>query len=260
MARLTAPGFGTFVYIKQSPGAVAYDAAAAFMRLAKQAMAIGQPFRVALSGGSTPRLLYRQLTSDAFRGEIPWEHIQFFFGDERWVPHDHPDSNYRLAEDELFGKVPVNRGNIFPVPTEGLTPEEAAAQYEQTIRRVFGVAEAQVPSFDLILLGMGEDGHTASLFPHTAALHEGHRLVVAHFVDKLNAYRITLTPVVLNAAANVIFMVTGAGKASALKNVLEGDYDPDTFPAQLLRNALGRVVWLVDKDAALALDKHYPHT
>jgi 6-phosphogluconolactonase len=260
MARLTAPGFGTFVYIKQSPGAVAYDAASAFMRLSKQAAAIGQPFRTALSGGSTPKLLYRQLTSDAFRGEIPWERIQFFFGDERWVPHDHPDSNYRLAEDELFSKVPVNRDNILPVPTEGLGPEDAAAQYEQTIRRVFGTPQDQVPSFDLIFLGMGEDGHIASLFPHTAALHESHRLVVAHFVDKLNTYRITLTPAVLNTAANVILMVTGTGKAGALKHVLEGDYDPDTFPAQLLRNALGRVVWLVDKDAASALEKHYPHT
>ena len=248
------------VYIHQSIDGVARSAAQAFVRLTRQAVAVGAPFRVALSGGSTPKLLYGLLVSDEFRGEVPWDAVDFFFGDERWVPPTDAASNYKLANDELFVPLNVSTTSIFPVPTVGMTPEEAAAAYENTICEDFNISQDAVPQFDLIFLGMGDEGHTASLFPHTAVLHETEKLVAATFVEKLNANRITFTPITLNAAREVIFMLGGASKAQALKQVLEGEYIPDEYPAQLLRNSLGQVVWLVDKDAAADLEGEYPET
>ena len=182
-----------------------------------------------------------------------WDGIHFFFGDERWVPHTHRDSNYKLAKDELFSKVEVNPENVYPIPTEGLSPDEAAAQYETTLREVFGTSEGEVPQFDLIFLGIGPDGHTASLFPQTDVLNEKEKLVAATYVEKLTSHRITLTSIVLNAAAEVVFMVVGADKAPALKEVLTGEYDPEEYPSQLLRHAQGNVTWLVDAAAASQL-------
>jgi 6-phosphogluconolactonase len=141
-----------------------------------------------------------------------------------------------------------------------MAPEEAAAEYEKTITEDFKIGQDAVPQLDLVFLGMGDEGHTASLFPGTAVLHESEKLVAATFVEKLNSNRITFTPITLNAAREVIFMIGGASKAHALKDVLEGDYDPDECPAQILRNSLGNVVWLVDKDAASELDGEYPLT
>lgn len=252
--------FGTSVYIKQGVNGVALDAAAATLRLARQAMASGLPFRVALSGGSTPRLLYRLLASEPFSTEMPWDSIQFFMGDERWVPPTHEDSNYKLANDELFSKVGVNTSNVFPMPTVDTSPDEAAAQYEGTLRQIFGVTQSEVPSFDLVFLGMGDDGHTASLFPHTEVINEQEKLVAAPYVEKLSTHRVTLTPPVLTSAANVIFLVAGGSKAPALREVLEGEYNPVEYPSQLLRNALGRVVWLIDTEAASQLQESYPQT
>ena len=154
---------GASVHIEESLPAVAADAAEMFVRLAQETQAMGRPFRVALSGGSTPRLLYGLLASDTFRGEVLWHGIQFFFGDERWVSPTHRDSNYKLANDELFSKVGVYPEDVFPMPTEGVSPEEASEQYEATLRKVFGTGPDDAPSFDLIFLGMGPDGHTASL-------------------------------------------------------------------------------------------------
>ena len=247
------------IYIKQSAQGVAYTAAEALVRLSKRARAEGAPFRLALSGGSTPKLLYQLLTSETniFRREIPWDIIEFFFGDERWVPHSSPESNYKLANDELFSKLGIREDHIFPVPTEGLEPDEAAEQYEQSLMSVFGQGEGDYPRFDLIYLGMGDDGHTASLFPHTQALHVEDSLVTANYVPKLSTNRITLTAPVLNTAANTIFMVAGASKAPALKEVLQGEYNPEEYPSQLLRNSLGNVVWLVDKEAAAQLEGDY---
>ncbi|MEO8288579.1 MAG: 6-phosphogluconolactonase [Chloroflexota bacterium] len=246
------------VYIKQTTRAVAQDAAEAFVRLTRQAASVGAPFRVALSGGSTPKLLYNILVSDAFRNEVPWDAVDFFFGDERWVPQDDPASNYKLANDELFLPLNISRTNIHPIPTENVSTEESARRYEDTIRQVFDLRQDDVPRFDLIFLGMGDEGHTASLFPHTAVLHDNEHLVAPTYVEKLSANRITLTPLTLNAAANVIFMVGGGGKAEALTQVLEGEYNPDEYPSQLLSNSLGSVTWLVDKDAASALEGEYP--
>jgi 6-phosphogluconolactonase len=246
------------VYIHQTTEAVARSAAEAFVRLTRQAASDGAPFRVALSGGSTPKLLYQLLVSDEFRSEVPWDAVDFFFGDERWVPPDDPASNYKLANDELFVPLNISTTSVFPMPTVGLTPDEAAAVYEGAIRSEFDLSQDEAPRFDLIFLGMGDEGHTASLFPHTAVLHENDRLVAATYVDKLQANRVTFTPITINAAREVILMIGGAGKSTALKQVLEGEDNPDEFPAQLLRNALGHVTWLVDKDAASDLEGDYP--
>ncbi len=251
-----APGTrsNSTVSVEDSPEDVARQAAETFARLATQAGDGGRPFRVALSGGSTPKLIYELLSNGPFREEVPWHNIQFFFGDERWVPPTSVESNYKLANDGLLQPLDISRDHIFPMPTESMEPQEAAARYEATIRQAFGLGEGELPRFDLIFLGMGDDGHTASLFPHTEALHETQRLVAANWVEKFNTWRITLTAPVLAAAQEVLFMITGGGKAPALKQVLEGSYNPEEYPSQLLRNAEGHVTWLLDKAAASQLD------
>lgn len=241
------------VQIEDDARGVATQAARLFAEQAEKASAARRPIRVALSGGSTPRLMYEILASDEYR-RLSWHWIEFFFGDERWVPRDHQDSNYKLAYDYLLRPLGDVIGPVFPVPTSIAEPEEAARQYEATIRRTFDTQEDKVPRFDLIFLGMGEDGHTASLFPHTAALQERSKLVTANHVDKLNTWRITLTAPVLNAAKQVLVMVAGEGKAPTLKQVLEGEYNPQEYPSQLLRQAEGKVMWLVDRAAAKLLE------
>jgi 6-phosphogluconolactonase len=203
-------------------------------------------------------LLYGLLASDTFRDSVEWDNVRFFFGDERWVAHTHRESNYKMVKDELFRRIDVDPANICPIPTEGTSPEEAAEQYEATIRKAFGFAEGEtreVPEFSLVLLGIGDDGHTASLFPHTPVVHEKERLVAAPFVEKLAAHRITLTPPVLQSAREVIVMVAGIGKAAALREVLEGEENVDEYPSQVLRYARGKVIWLVDRNAASMLDE-----
>jgi 6-phosphogluconolactonase len=233
--------------------AVARSAADLFVELAERAQQEGRPFRAALSGGSTPKMLYQLLSSDEYSGRVKWDAISFFFGDERWVPPTDPESNYGLARDELFSKVPVDDKKIFPIPTVGLSPDDAAAQYEETLRREFGTAQGQIPQFDLIFLGMGDDGHTASCFPGTDALQVKDKLVAANFVPKFRTYRITLTPPVLQAGKEVVFMVAGDGKAPALHEVLQGEYNPEMYPSQLLRHAKCEVIWLVDRASASQL-------
>lgn len=245
------------VRVEESPPALAADATEMFVRLAQRAVASGGLFRVALSGGSTPRLLYGLLASDTFRQEVPWESIRFFFGDERWVPHTNRESNYRLANEELFKKAAVNPSHVFMMPTEGIGPDEAAAKYENTLRAQFVLEEGEVPRFDLVFLGMGDDGHTASIFPGTPVVHERDKLVAVPYVEKLAAHRITLTPPVLQAAKEVVFLVIGESKAPALKEVLEGPINVDEYPAQLLREAQGRVSWFVDRSAATLLKGRY---
>ncbi|HYL79732.1 MAG TPA: 6-phosphogluconolactonase, partial [Candidatus Acidoferrum sp.] len=213
-------------------------------------------FTVALSGGSTPKALFRLLAGEgdgSFRGRVPWNRAQVFWGDERHVPPDHPDSNYRMTYDTLLSRVPVPPENIHRIRTEDPDADKVAESYERTLRSVFRLAEGQLPRFDLVLLGMGPDGHTASLFPGTPALHERKRLVVGQWVEKLQTHRITLTPPVLNNAALVVFLVSGAEKAETLRAVLLGEYQPERFPAQLVRPTGGRLLWLVDRAAARGL-------
>ena len=225
-------------------------AVAEFLRIANAAIQGAGRFTVALAGGSTPRSFYSLL---ADQPGVPWNKIFFFFGDERHVPPDDPDSNYRMAGEALFSRAPVPPENIFRVPAEIPDADTAAQSYEQTLRQFFHLDDDKddaLPRFDLILLGMGPDGHTASLFPGTAALHEDDRLVTANWVEKSKTWRITLTYSVINHAAEVIFLVAGVEKQDALLAVLQGKPDPETYPAQGIRPDNGRVVWFVDQAAA----------
>ena len=222
------------------------------IRVAKDAVAQRGRFTIALSGGSTPKGLFNLIAANA-SASLPWEKIFFFWGDERLVPATDPESNYRMANENLLSKVPVPPGNIFRIPTEISDADAAAAAYEQTLRKFFDVAPGKFPRFDLILLGMGPDGHCASLFPETAALQEKSRLAVANWVEKLKTSRITLTLPVLNAARRVAFLVSGSDKAAALHEVLEGNAPGEKYPSKLVRPNDGKLIWFIDRAAASQL-------
>lgn len=240
------------IHIVENLDAVAHAAADLFVDLSERARAHGS-FHVALSGGSTPRAFHTLLASPAFKGRISWSHIAFFWGDERFVKPDDPESNYRMARETLLSQVPVNESQVHRIPTEVGDPAAVAAQYEDEIQRDFHLRNGEQPRFDLILLGMGPDGHTASLFPHTGALRAHDRIVVANAVPKLNTYRITLTAPAINNAANVVFLVAGADKADALAQVLAGPRDAETYPSQLIAPTTGTLTWLVDRAASAKL-------
>ena len=212
-------------------------------------------FTMALSGGSTPEGLYRRLGREpAIRDRLPWDKMHFFWGDERHVPPDHPQSNYRMANEALFASAPVPKKNIHRILTEEPDATRAAADYERELISFFELQPGQLPQFDCILLGVGPDGHTASLFPGTEALHAKKRLVVANWVEKFQTYRITMTAPVVNRAALIIFLVSGKEKAEVLKEILEGDYRPDLLPVQLIKPQNGELLWLVDQAAGAGLD------
>ena len=227
-------------------------AAEEVIRSATDAVAQRGRFTIALSGGSTPRNLYTLIAANA-SATLPWSQMFFFWGDERHVAPDNPDSNYRMAKEALLSKVPVPPANIFPVPAENPDATQAAEIYEQTLREFFAVAPGEFPRFDLILLGMGPDGHTASLFPETPALQEKSRLVVANWVEKLGSSRITFTLPLLNAARRVAFLVSGTDKAAALHEVLEGNAPAEKYPSRLVQPSEGKVTWFVDRAAASEL-------
>jgi 6-phosphogluconolactonase len=224
-------------------------AAAEFVARALEAVGRSGSFTVALAGGSTPKSVYTLLGDNPESQRLPWGKMQFFFGDERHVPPTHPDSNYRMAEESLFCKVPVNEDQLFRVKGENPDADQAAAEYERTLRDCFQLSDGQLPRFDLILLGMGPDGHTASLFPGTQALRQTQRLVVANWVEKFKTHRITFTAPVINNAACVIFMVSGEEKREALRAVLHGDAPAEQFPAKLVHPTQGELIWLVDEAA-----------
>ena len=242
---------GPIVRVLTDPPAVFTAAASEFLQRARTAIQGSGRFTVALSGGSTPRNLYSLL---ATQSDVSWGQIRFFFSDERHVPPDSSDSNYRMANESLFSQAPIPKENIFRVPAEIPDPDTAAQSYEQTLRQFFQLEtnedDGTLPRFDLILLGLGPDGHTASLFPGTAALHEDERLVAANWVEKFKTWRITFTYPVLNNAATVLFMATGAEKQEALLQVLQGKPDPETYPAQGIKPTNGSLLWLVDQAAA----------
>jgi 6-phosphogluconolactonase len=276
------------IHIVPDVAAVWDEAARRFAAAAREAVAARGRFMVALSGGSTPEGLYRELASrHGTSGEshaaldVPWKATHIFFGDERYVPHDDPQSNYRMAREALLDHVPIPAGQVHPMPTDAPDPQAAAAQYEKTLAGEFQGAQGKVlstqysvlstqnpalsteysvlstssplPRFDLILLGMGPDGHTASLFPGSDAIHETRRLVVAPWVEKFKTFRMTLTPPVLCNARAVVFLLSGAAKADTLRDVLEGPYDPLRLPSQVVRPIDGRLTWLVDQAAATKL-------
>ncbi len=233
--------------VYEGPAELAGAAAREFAAKAAGALEERGRFAVALAGGSTPKAAYGLLARD-FAKTIDWERVHVFFGDERSVPPDHEGSNYRMAREALLDHVPV--GSVHRMRGE-LPPDEAALSYEDELRGFFG--EEDPPRFDLIWLGIGEDGHTASLFPETPALEVNDRLVVANPVPKLDTTRITLTVPVLNAARAINFLVAGEGKAEALEEILEGDADPHRYPAKLVRPP-GGPAWMVDRAAARMLE------
>ena len=239
----------TELRVFESAGRLFQAAAAELISFAAEAIETRGKFCVALSGGSTPRGLYSVLASQ-FRESIPWRKIYFFFGDERQVPPDHPDSNYRMACESMLSKVPVPAENVFRIRAEQ-DADTAALDYEQTLRRFFNLQANEFPRFDLVLLGIGTDGHTASLFPGSAALNETHRLAVANWGEKLKTYRITLTFPVLNHAAFVMFLVSGSDKADILREVFENRNA--NLPSQ--RVCPEKLAWMADRAAAGSLSR-----
>lgn len=223
-------------------------AAEYFVQTAKEAITKHGRFTVALSGGSSPKGLFELLASE-FHDQVEWNKAYFFFGDERYVPADHPDSNALMAKKALFDPLHIPQAQVFTINTD-LSPEAAAAAYQQAIENHFAPEE---PKFDLVLLGLGDDAHTASLFPHTAvldALEVGAKEV---FVADKNVYRITFTAPLINQAAHIAFLLFGSSKADAVQHVLEGDKDYHRFPAQLIQPKDGDVVWFMDEAAAAKL-------
>lgn len=207
-------------------------------------------FTVALSGGSTPKALYTLLADDpVLRAQVPWDKIHLFFGDERHVGPSDPDSNFRMATEAMISRAPLNKEQVTRIKGENPDAAEAAKEYEQALQAYFKLRPGDYPRFDLLLAGMGNEGHTLSLFPGTKALHPGERIVVSNWVGKLFTERITLTAPAACNAALIVFMVTGADKAPALKAVLEGPYEPEQLPAQLLQPSNGKLLWLVDAAA-----------
>ncbi len=212
-------------------------------------------YSIALSGGSTPRKLYALLADDPrLRGRMPWERVHFFWGDERHVPPDHPDSNYHMAFEAMLSKVNIPAANIHRIRGEDPAADKAAEDYAHDLRRFFRIASGKMPHFNCILLGMGPDGHTASLFPGSPALNEQKRLVMANWVEKFNSFRITLTVPVLNNADLILFLVGGSQKAETLKAVLEDGPAPDRYPVQRIHPQHGSMLWILDAAASKRLN------
>lgn len=231
------------------PAALADAAARRIVDAAQAAVKARGRFTIALSGGSTPRAIHERLAAAPLRDELPWADTYVFWGDDRAVPHDDPDSNYRMAAETLLRLVPLPKANIHPMLTEGADLDAAAQHYARVIR---GVVAGDPPRFDLILLGIGPDGHTASLFPHSPALAAADELVVATPPAPLKPQvrRITFTKTLLNAAALVLVLVTGADKAARLAEIVAGPRATERLPAQLIAPTNGELVWMVDEAAA----------
>jgi 6-phosphogluconolactonase len=228
---------------------LARAAAMHFIECAQEAIEERGYFSVVLAGGSTPRIVYEYLATVELVPHVQWEKVHVFWGDERCVAPNHEDSNYRMAFEVLLRHSPIPVKQIYRMEGE-LDPKEAAQAYENRLRKFFG---QKVPRFDLILLGLGTDGHTASLFPGTKALTETKRWVMPNYVRKLSSWRLTLTAHLINKAANVTFLVSGKEKAEILRYVLAGRYDPEEIPAQMIRPEQGQLRWLLDANAAALL-------
>jgi len=234
--------------------AVAKRAAQEFVQVAVSAVREKNSFNVALAGGSTPKALYGLLVNEpTLRLQVPWDKIHLFFGDERHVAPDHPDSNFRMASEAMISKSPLKPEQVTRIKGEYPDADQAALEYEKALRDFFKLKDAEYPRFDLVLAGMGNEGHTLSLFPGTKALHADDRIVVRNWIGKLCTDRITLTASAASNSAQILFMVTGADKALALKSVLEGPFEPEQLPAQLLQPKNGKLLWLVDTAAASML-------
>jgi len=226
------------------------DAAASLIiELSDQALRERGRFLLSLSGGRTPEQLYHTLASPPARDRLQWDKTYVFWGDERCLPMDNPENNAFMARQVLLSKTVIPSENIFPMPVN-LTPAGAAKAYEQTISDFFGHEE---PRFDCMLLGLGADAHTASLFPGTMAVHDKEHLVAEQYVEEVQMFRVTMTAPLINNSRNIIFLVAGKTKAHALQQVMTAAFDPDKYPAQLIQPVDGNIYWLVDKEAAALL-------
>jgi 6-phosphogluconolactonase len=242
------------VQILPDGAAIASRAAEKIIEAASIAVKQKGAFTISLAGGSTPKTLYGLLATDpVFKSQMPWDKTQFFFGDERHVPPDHSESNYRMANESMLSKVSLRPEQVHRVKGEVPDAEKAALEYEQTLSSHFKLAPGQLPRFDVVLLGMGDEGHTLSLFPGTKALHDNGRLVMSNWIGKLYTERVTITAPVANNSGLAMFMVTKADKALALKGVLEGPYEPEQLPSQLIQPKNGKLLWLVDTSAGSKL-------
>lgn len=239
----------TAIRVFPDPVALADSAARQIVERCQAAIDARGSFSIALSGGSTPRDLHHRLAGPPLARQVDWAHVHVWFGDERCVPPDDPQSNYRMADETLLSKVPIPSEQVHRMRGEQ-PPEQAAEDYARELREFF---DDDPPRLDVILLGMGDNGHTASLFPGLKAVHEQQRWVMAEYVAEVSMWRITLTPVVLNLAREALFLVAGSAKASMLRQVLEGPFAPDARPAQIVRPTPGEVNWLVDAAAAADL-------
>jgi 6-phosphogluconolactonase len=241
-------------YVEADAAALARRTAQYFLEMAREAVDARGLARIAISGGSTPKTAFELLADphQKWRGAMPWERLNLYWVDERTVPPDHPDSNYRMAREALLSHVPVPPDQVHRMEGE-LDPETAASRYESELRNSFRLEGAESPRFDLVQLGMGPDGHTASLFPHTAAIHEMSRLVTANQVPQLKTWRITLSWPVINHASSVFFLIAGADKAERVHEVFLGTRDPERLPSQLIWPSSGILTLFLDKAAAALL-------
>lgn len=243
------------IEISPDPAALAEEAARRFVASARAAIDARGRFIVALSGGSTPKALLALLAAAPYRDEVDWGRVHVGWGDERCVPPDDEQSNFRMARLALLDHVPIPHEQVYRIPAEEPDHQIAADTYAATLRRLFNLDESEWPRFDLIHLGLGTEGHTASLFPGSPALAETARFVAAPYVEKLSAHRITLTPPAINAAREVVFLVAGAEKAEIVRTILRGPHNPTEYPAQIVAPADGRLTWLLDEAAASLLNR-----
>lgn len=237
------------VNIFETAASLAQATADLMIAIAKNAIERRGSFTVSLSGGTTPEYLYTLLTKPAYRDQIPWNKTFVFWGDERFVPSDDKQNNAHMAKTFLLDHVDIPSINIYPVPVD-VEPALAAEKYEASIKKFFG---EETPRFDFMLLGLGENGHTASLFPGSEVVFENKRLVREVFVAEQDMFRITMTTALINKAHNIIFLVEGESKAAILKTILGDTKQPDKFPAQIIKAEDGNLYWLVDKKAAALL-------
>lgn len=239
------------INIQKDPALLGEVAADQFVKAAKAAISKNGKFVVALTGGSSPVKLYQLLGNEPYRSQVDWDKVVVFWGDERWVPLDNDQSNAGMAHANLLDHVPIPEDKIYPMWAAGITPEARAAEYEGFLKKELG-AQGQ---FDLILLGMGDDGHCASLFPGTEVLKEKDKWVEGYFLKSKDIHRITLTAPLINKAREIIFFVFGENKSSALYEVLEGERNPNQYPSQMIKPENGSLTWLVDEAAASKLSQ-----
>jgi len=237
------------IHIAEDARQVSDDLAAWLGNYIQEVLSKKDRFTFVLSGGSTPKLLYTLLAAPPYSESIPWEKVHFFWGDERAVPFEDSRNNAKMAYDELLNKVGVKAENIHVMRTD-VSAEESAAEYEKILKQYF---DGEETTFDFVLLGMGDDGHTLSLFPGTSVIHEKDAWATSFFLPAQDMYRITLTAPVVNNAACVAFLAVGTGKAETLKHVLEGEFEPDTYPSQVIKPSKGELHWFIDEAAASAL-------